>query len=353
VTPPASPNLGARTVREWLRRHLPEAQPPFHATRITGGLSMLTYRVADAAGHEWVLRLPPAGQHSGGAHDPTREARAMRALWPTPVPVPRVRVVGSRDDPLGLPCHLTDFVAGHILEHAATARDLLGDDALRRATLQCVQVLADLHRVQPGDVGLANFAPEGDYIGRQLHRWTRVLGEHRGGRADAEVAQLERLGEHLSRRRPTRHGERRIVHGDYRLGNTITGPDGTIRAVLDWELVTIGDPLSDVGTLAAFWDPPERAMLARRPATAVPPSLSRAEALDVYAGLTGTDLAEISYHEAMGCWRLGVMAVRAADRFARGQMGAGDGTDADTGGLVVAAGAWAELAGARLRDAAR
>lgn len=326
-------------VTDWLAAALVEAEPPFAAERIEGGYSMLTYRLTDRAGHVWVLRHAPAGRHSGGAHDAGREARAMSALHPTPVPVPRVRAVGTVDDPLGLPCHVTDFVEGHVLSDDATAARLLDPAALRTASLESAAVLAALHQVDPDAVGLGALGPRRAYLSRQLHRWRQVIDACATGEAAARARQLAAIADDLERRLPT-VDRCRVVHGDYRLGNAIVGPDGGIRAVLDWELVTLGEPLADVGLLMAFWDPPAEAMLGVRPATAAPGAASLGAALEHYARSTGDDLTEIEFHYRMACWRLAGTAVRALHRYQSGVMN----DDLDTSPFMAACDAWIQLA---------
>jgi len=326
-------------VADWLAGGLPEAEPPFAADRISGGYSMLTYRVTDRAGRAWALRHPPAGRHSGRAHDVDREARAMAALDGTPVPVPRVRLVGTAADPLGLPCHVTDFVDGHVLGDAAAATRLLDPAALRTASLDVVSTLAALHTVDPDAVGLGDLGPGRAYLQRQLHRWRGVIAEAARGGAEERGERLAAIADDLERRMP-RDDARRVVHGDYRLGNAVVGGDGRVRAVLDWELVTLGEPLADVGLLAAFWDPPAEAMLGVRQPTSAAGAAPLAEALDRYATLTGADLADVDYHHRMACWRLAGTALRAWGRYRSGVMG----DDVDTSRFLAACDAWIQLA---------
>ncbi|MFB4308305.1 phosphotransferase family protein [Actinomadura sp. GTD37] len=323
----------------WLADALPEAVPPFAFTRIAGGFSMLTWRFDDQAGHGWVLRHGPPGTHRGRAHDTAREARAMAALWDTPVPVPRLRAVGAAGDPLGLPCHVTDFVPGHVLADADEAAARVTPEALAAASRDVVAALAALHAVDPDAVGLGDLGPRTGYVRRQFRRWSGVLDDlpFRDGTGVIELFQATR-DELLRRMPPDRPGG--VVHGDYRLGNAITGEDGTIRAVLDWELVALGDPLADVGMMAAFWDPPADAMLGIRMPTAARGAITVDEALDHYTRLSGTDLDGIAFYRAFACWRLAATGLRSWTRYESGAMG----EDYDTSKFVTAAATWLEHA---------
>jgi aminoglycoside phosphotransferase (APT) family kinase protein len=327
----------------WLTAALPGAEPPLRFTRIAGGFSMFTWRFEDQAGHSWVLRHRPPGTHQGRAHDTAREARAIGALGGSGVPVPRLRAVGTDDDPLGLSCHVTDFVPGHVLADADQASTLVSREALTVASRDIVTALAALHAVDPDAAGLGDLGKRSGYVERQFRRWRGVVDGHTvKGTASAgngTVALFQATGDELLRRMP-RDRPGGIVHGDYRLGNAITGEDGTIRAILDWELVTLGDPLADVGMMAAFWDPPADAMLGTRMPTTAPGAITLAEALDHYAGQSGTDLDDIAFYQAFACWRLAATGLRALARYESGAMG----ESYDTSKFVTAAAAWLDYA---------
>lgn len=309
----------------WLASGLPEAEPPFTFERISGGYSMITYRMTDQVGHTWALRHAPAGHAGGGAHDTAREARAMSALRDTDVPVPRVRLTGDARDPLGLPCHVTDFVEGYVLDRAELAEQSLSREALRRASSEIVAVLATLHAVEPDTIGLGDLGPRTDYNGRQLRRFhsilTRLEAEESaldGGR----TARLVKLGAELANRLG-QDARGMIVHGDYRLGNAVVGHDGSIRAVLDWELVTLGEPLADLAMLLVYWSPPPEAMLGVRVPTSAAGALSEEEAIAVYTANSALDVSELGLYRAFASWRLACLCLRTAMRFDTGAMNDG------------------------------
>jgi aminoglycoside phosphotransferase (APT) family kinase protein len=323
-----SPTLEGRAPVElidWLDRGLPEAEPPFTFARIAGGYSMFTYRMTDRLGQQWAFRHAPAGHSEGRAHDAAREARAMSALWGTPVPVPRVRLTGTVHDPLGLPCHVTDFVTGHVVDRDEIARATLTPAALRQASTEIVTVLAALHAVDPDAVGLGDLGPRTDYTRRQLRRFGSVLAHLAAKNSpleDGRTAQLMALGEELARRLP-HDTSGRIVHGDYRLGNAIIATDGSVRAILDWELVTLGEPLADLGMLLGYWSPPAEAMMGITAPTALPGALADHEAIELYGATSGADLTELGLYRAFAEWRLACLCLRTALRFDSGAMNDG------------------------------
>ncbi len=326
-------------VADWLAGVLPQAEPPFSCERISGGYSMLTYRLADRAGRMWVLRHPPAGHRSGKAHDTDREARVMTALTGTGVPVPRVAVVGAASEPLGLPCHITEFVPGFVLADAEAATRHVGPGALRAASEQIVDALAALHRVDPDAVGLGDFGPRGGYIARQLHRWRSVVETAATPETARLATQLHTTAELIDRHLPA-EGAVRIVHGDYRLGNAIVDAEGHVRAILDWELASLGDPLADLAALVAFWDPPEEAMLGERMPTTAPGAIRADEVVDRYRSQWDGAMDNFWVYTTFARWRLACTALRAHARFASGAMN----DDMDLNRFRVACATWIEAA---------
>ncbi|WP_019925221.1 phosphotransferase family protein [Nocardia sp. BMG111209] len=326
-------------VADWLATALPAAAPPLRCERISGGYSMLTYRLLDSAGRCWVLRHPPAGHTSGKAHDTDREVRVMSALAGSAVPVPRLAAVGAAADPLGLPCHITEFVPGFVLADATAAARDVAPAALRTATEQIVDVLATLHSLDPDAVGLGDFGPRSGYVARQLHRWRSVIDAAARPETAAAVARLHALATVIETDLPT-GGPVRIVHGDYRLGNAIVGPDGQVRAILDWELASLGDPLADLAALVAFWRPPAVAMLGDEMPTTAPGAITVEEVIDRYRSRSGVPMDDFWVYDTFASWRLACTALRAHARFASGAMH-------DQGGLErfrVACGSWIDAA---------
>ncbi|WP_051267566.1 phosphotransferase family protein [Nakamurella lactea] len=323
-------------VSAWLAEILPAAVPPFDIVDFPGGRSMLTSRLTDSTGASWVLRRPPAKSARGGAHDVGREARVMAAVRDHGVPVPALRYVGTGDDPLGVPCHITDFVDGRVLE----GRDVQppAPAVMTRATQQIVDVLARLHAIDPDAVGLGDLGPRTDYVARQLHRWRGQIagaagyGDELSRELDAIAAALDAFGFPQS--------SPRIVHGDFRLGNAIVAADGGIAAILDWELSTLGEPLADLGMLTAFWTAPPSAMLGAVMPTSFAGSIGTTEVLDRYAAASEHELGDFSGYLALACWRLACTGYLARSRYAAGVMN--DRIDSSTFEAAVAR--WAAAA---------
>ncbi len=288
---------------------------------ISGGKSNLTYRVASDAG-EVVLRRPPLGHVLPTAHDMGREHRVLSALDGTAVPVPRVLLLGDADGPLGVQFYVMERVVGHICRDSLPPRyaDSPEERAAIGATL--VDVLADLHRVDPADVGLAEFGRPAGFAERQLRRWSKQWEASK----TQPLGALDELRDELVRTLPPQRAET-IVHGDYRLDNTILHPTspGRIVAVLDWEMSTLGDPLTDLGTLLAYWaDDGDDAVLAAArvmaPLTATEGFPTRSQIVERYAARTGFDVSDVAWYQAFAFFKLAVVCQGIAARAAGGAM---------------------------------
>lgn len=305
-----APGIYGSAIAAWFAGNAAGAVLPLTFTRFAGGRSNLTYRVDDAAGHRWVLRRPPLGARLATAHDVLREQRVLRALHGSAVPVPEV--VGSgMQGPDAAPFFVMRYVDGLVVRDGVDAAPLTVA-ARRSVSTALVDVLADLHAVDAGGVGLGGLGRGGGYVERQLTRWHRQI--HVGGR---ELARLDATHDRLTGLVPEQQ-ETTLVHGDFRLDNCVVDRSGAVVAVLDWELCTIGDPLADLGLLLVYWSQVEDAV----PLTGFPPTVldgfaSRAELLARYAERAGRDVSGIGFYVALGYWKLaciveGILARRRA-----------------------------------------
>ncbi|TWF82301.1 aminoglycoside phosphotransferase (APT) family kinase protein [Pseudonocardia hierapolitana] len=310
---------------DWLRREVPQVAVggvPVAVEPISGGHSNLTYCITDAAGGRFALRRPPTGMVLATAHDMGREWRFISALAPTAVPVPPPVAFCPDPDVIGAPFYLTEFVDGEVLGDEASGHRL-APAARPTAGLDLVDVLADLHAVDPDAVGLADLRRPGRYLERQLRRWHRQVHESTVPDLSAVDAAHARLVERAADLPPSRDC---IAHGDFRPGNLSVGPDGRVRAVFDWELAAIGDPLADLGWLLASWG---------RPGDEVPPTIpgpslvegypGRSDLVARYAERSGRDLAalqdELDVYVAFARWRSACIGAGVYTRYAGGVMG--------------------------------
>jgi aminoglycoside phosphotransferase (APT) family kinase protein len=299
----------------WLARELGFA-PPLRFDRIAGGRSNLTYFVTDVAGRRGVLRRPPLDGVLATAHDVIREARIMGALAGSAVPVPEV--LGVCDDPAsGGPFFVMERVDGLVLRTTADAQDAPAA-ARAGAGHAMVRVLADLHHCDVGEIGLGDLVRRSGYVERQLRRWRAQL-EH----AVAPPTLLFEVHDSLVAALPP-PGPQVLTHGDYRIDNCILGDDGSVRAVLDWELASVGDPVADLALLLVYWrepgDPSIDESFVGAP-TAVPGFARRDELIAEYVSRTNADVEHLPVYLAFASWRLACILQGVVDRHEAGAMG--------------------------------
>jgi aminoglycoside phosphotransferase (APT) family kinase protein len=278
---------------------------PITARRLAGGNSNLTYAV-DRGPVRVVVRRPPPPPIPPGAHDMVREARLLAALGPTPARVPQVLAVGEDPEILGAPFYVMEYIDGVALT-GKVPPELAAHDGRRRVGEEVVDALAEIHAVDWRAAGLAELGRPDGYLERQIRRFLR-LWEHNCTR---DLPAVERVGEWLGRHLPET-AETTVVHGDYRLGNVMLalpesgGGAVRARAVFDWELATLGDPLADLGYLCATWvqpgDPP-LGMFERTNAMRAPGFPSRDELVARYALRTGRAIGDISWYRALALWK--------------------------------------------------
>jgi aminoglycoside phosphotransferase (APT) family kinase protein len=300
-------------VTAWLEEAGAPVRGPLTMRLIAGGLSNLTYALTDAAGSRWVLRRPP---HSAlpSAHNVAREARIMAALAGSSVPVPHVVGIETDSEVLGAAFFVMDFVDGSVV---ATHEDGPGLSVGARgvASADLVDVLAAVHTVNVDAVGLGDLGPRADYLPRQLRRWQRQFAAS----TRREVPLIEEIHGYLVTHQPP---QRRtgLVHGDFRMGNVLVDPQGSVRAVLDWELAALGDTMADLGWLLATWREDGEPELYPSP-SGHPGFLSRAEMASRYAAATGADVSDLPYYVAFSLWRLACIHEGIYARYSSGAMG--------------------------------
>ena len=321
--------INAASITEWMLERVPDLAEPLHFELITGGLSNLTYNVADANGRRWVLRRPPLGHVLATAHDMGREVRIITALSQTAVPV--APVVGYCDD-LAIndaPFYVMDYVDG-VIARNAEAGSVLSVEARANAGRSLINVLATIHGLDVDAIGLGDLGRKESYVERQLSRWERQWESTK----DADVPEMTELHRRLTLAVP-QQGAATIVHGDYRLDNCIVDDDGNVIAVLDWELCTLGDPLADLGFMFVYWaEAGDAFVVIDGSATALAGFPTRSELLAHYEALTQRDASQIGYYVALGYWKLACILQGVLVRYRSGAMG-NQTTDADSGASPV------------------
>jgi aminoglycoside phosphotransferase (APT) family kinase protein len=274
---------------------------------IAGGRSNLTYRLDFGSSARLVLRRPPLGHVLPTAHDMAREYRVLTALNGTAIPVPAPVALCRDPNVIGAPFYLMEYVDGLVLRSREDGDQVTPEQARQLSEL-LAGMLAAIHGVDLEAVGLASFGrPEG-YLARQLARWQRQWELS----VTREMPGYDRLVERLAAALPEA-GQGTLVHGDFRLDNMLVSLGGRpdIKAVVDWEMSTLGDPLADLGLTLMYWadagDEDWRMINVGAAVTALPGFFSRTQLANRYAELTGRDVSGIGYYMAFGCFKLAVV----------------------------------------------
>lgn len=279
---------------------------------VAGGKSNLTYIVSSRAG-DVVLRRPPLAAVLPTAHDMVREHRVQAALAATPVPVPAMLALCADAAVLGAPFYVMSKVDGVIARNGLPEGYADTPPARAAITDALIDVLVALHAVDPGAVGLATFGRPAGYLERQLRRWSAQWEATRAVAVPAVDDLLERLSTALPA-----SGQPAIVHGDYRLDNTVLDPADPARvlAVLDWEMSTLGDPLADLGLLLVYWSGSSVVPTV----TDSPGFPTREQVAERYAACSGRDITALPWYVAFGYLKLAVVVAGIAARHAAGGM---------------------------------
>lgn len=230
---------------DWLTANVAGFSGPFTLTKFSSGQSNPTYRISAASG-DYVLRRKPFGQLLPSAHAVDREYRLLSALHPLGFPVPRPFALCDDPDVIGAIFYVMEIAKGR--PYANGALPEFDAPTRRRMYEQLIDTLADLHVIDPDAAELSDFGKSGNYFERQVMRWTR---QYRDSQTDY-LPEMERLISFLPETIPEQ-SRTSIVHGDYRIDNVMYDGEGSLTAVLDWELATLGDPVADFSYLALQW----------------------------------------------------------------------------------------------------
>ena len=327
----------------WLGQNVAAFEGPATVQKFAGGQSNPTYQI-DAASGSYVLRRKPTGALLPSAHAIDREYRLLSALHPTGLPVPEP--LAYCDDPavVGSSFYVMQRVDGRIFWNGAL--DEIQSSERRPIYEALVGTLAQLHAVDPGRVGLADFGRPGNYFARQVALWTR---QYRASQTD-DLPAVEALIEWLPRTIPEQTGVS-IIHGDYRIDNLIFERDRpAVAAVLDWELATLGDPLADITNLAMNWIMPADGRSGLAGLDLLEAGLpTMAEILALYSAATGRDsIRDPQWYFAFGLFRLTSIIQGVKKRLADGNASSSvaNSTVAHLGPISELAWAQARMAGA-------
>ena len=303
--------LDLNSLTPWLGRRIPDldASAAPQVQLMAGGRSNLTFALTDASGHRFALRRPPLGHVMHKAHDMAREFRVLSGLRRVDFLVPDAQALCEDISVLGAPFLVMSFVEGMTLSDADDTAQLSPEqaDAVSRTL---IGTLSTLHRVDVEAAGLSDFGRPSGYLNRQVALWRRQWETTK----TRELAEIERLAAWLSAavgKVPTGLPWS-LVHGDYRLDNTILDPElHQLRAVLDWEMSTLGDPVADLAIALVYRievdDGLRRSVPVGQDATTAPGFWTRNRILDEYVARTEFDIGHLQFCVALACYKLAVI----------------------------------------------
>ena len=289
---------------------------PVRFDQFPGGAANLTYRAVDAEDREYVLRRAPLGAVAKGGHDMEREHRVLSRLWRDFALAPRSYHYCEDADVMGKPFFVMERRTGFVVRKHWPDEIASNEHAKRKVAESLVDALGALHSVDPADVGLADLGRPDGFVERQISGWARRWE----AAATRPVTAMEELAGLLPERVPS--SQRSVIlHNDYKLDNTMIAADGSLVAVFDWDMATLGDPLVDCGTMLAYWaqpDDPTYAVFGDN-AVAIGAVMDKDEVRQRYATKAGLDVSAIGFYEALALFRIAVIVEQIYARYAAGQ----------------------------------
>jgi aminoglycoside phosphotransferase (APT) family kinase protein len=301
----------------FLRAHFPGESGALVIRQYPSGHSNLTYSL-QIGSREMVLRRPPFGSKVKTAHDMGREFRVLSKLHAHYAPAPEVLVFCDDDSVLGAPFYLMEPIHGVILRSDVPAGLDFSSAIARRVSESFLDNLALLHSIDYSAVGLADLGKPQGYLERQVRGWI----ERYHGSKTHDIPEVETTSKWIQQHMPGSSAAA-LIHNDYKYDNVVLDPGNLARiiGVLDWEMCTIGDPLTDLGSTLAYWidagDPPE-ILETRWGPTTYPGSLTRAQLLQRYAQKTGRDVSNMVFYLVFARFKIAVIVQQIYYRYHQG-----------------------------------
>jgi aminoglycoside phosphotransferase (APT) family kinase protein len=313
----AGEELNLAALEPFLQARFPDEDGPLEVRQFPSGHSNLTYSVRFGS-RAFVLRRPPFGSKVKSAHDMGREFRVLSKLHAAYPPAPEVFLYCDDMAVLGSPFYLMAPIQGIILRRNPPAGLEFTAATARRLSESFVDNLARMHGLPFAEIGLADLGKPEGYLERQVRGWT----ERYFGSRTHDFPEVERIVAWMNEHMPSK-SDAALVHNDYKYDNLVLGPTDLprIMGVLDWEMCTIGDPLTDLGTALAYWvdaGDPDGMQKIRWGPTTYPGSLTRAQLAERYAEKTGRDVSRIDFYLTFARFKVAVIVQQIYYRYHQG-----------------------------------
>jgi len=302
----------------YLRANLDGLAPLDSVRQFRNGSANLTY-LLEFGDRRLVVRRPPFGDLAIGAHDMSREHRALSRLWRHYPRAPRAYLLCQDHAIVGSDFLVLEYREGIVVWSSVPPTLARSSDAARRIAFAVVDALAELHLLDPETVGVCDLGRPAGFVDRQLAGWRN---RWRATSKAATMTLVDEVAEALAATRPETV-RNAILHNDFKIDNCQFRPDDPDRviSVFDWDMATVGDPMVDLGILLNYWpDPSDRpddgpVHPAGLQAMGLP---ARSEVVERYAAVTGADVSLAGWYEAFGCWKTAIVIAQLHDRYLRG-----------------------------------
>ena len=313
----AGEELNLSRLEPFLRGHFPDATGPLTVAQFPSGHSNLTYLVC-LGDRQMVLRRPPFGSKVKTAHDMSREYRVLSKLHLVYPQAPKALLYCEDASVLGCPFYLMQRIQGVILRRDPPEGLGTNAETARQLSEAFVDNLARLHGLDYADIGLAQLGKPQGYLDRQVGGWI----ERYHGSQTHDLAEVEKVSVWLKEHKP-HEAACALIHNDYKYDNVVLDPADITRivGVLDWEMCTIGDPLTDLGTALAYWidpqDPEELKRIQWGPTT-LPGTLTRTQLVERYASTTARDVSHMVFYRVLALFKVAVIIQQIYYRYHHG-----------------------------------
>jgi aminoglycoside phosphotransferase (APT) family kinase protein len=307
--------LPQQVLSDYLVKQIPDL-PAIDAIRqFPSGFSNLTYLI-EAGDRQLVLRRPPFGAKVKSGHDMSREYRMLSALFPTSVKVPKPLHMCEDEAVLGAPFYVMERIQGVILRNKAPKGITLDVAAMQAIAATFIDQFVQLHQFDFKAAGLEDIGRPDGYVRRQVSGWQK---RYFAAKTD-DLPQVEKAARWLADCQPGESGLS-LIHNDYKYDNLVLNPDnlGEIRAILDWEMATVGDPLMDLGTSLGYWaEPGDGPELAQFGLTTLDGNPNREALVAAYEKASGIQIVNPVFYYVFGLFKVGVIAQQIYARFVAG-----------------------------------
>lgn len=307
--------LNLHKLKAYLKEHLTGFSGELEISQFPSGFSNLTY-LMKSGDNEYVLRRPPFGANIKGGHDMSREFKVLKALEPFYAKVPKALLFCDDQEVMGADFYLMERVKGVILRGRPVPVLDLNPQVMKAVSAATVDHLAELHLIDLKKAGLEDFGKPEGYTQRQVKGW---VGRYYKAETD-KLGPMDLVADWLQKHIPEQTLVS-LIHNDYKYDNLVLNPDdlSDIKAVLDWEMATIGNPLMDLGTSLAYWaEAGDSEILKQFNLTWMPGNFSRKEFVDYYGEKTGFNLNNQVFYYVFGAFKIGVIIQQIYARYKKG-----------------------------------